>query len=512
MFVISDYIYLRKNSQYIFKAKEVLKRIFRAGSVGYIVGDSTRQLMLDIPVDCIEIFSILKKETVRKLLNDLELYDDSKNLVYLYDDAKISISFISSFNFDAEKFGEKYVVKDTENVSYTLINFLKDKDFTINTLAMGLDNAIIDVFKGKKDLRRKVIRSVYKKPLEQVENDPLVILRGLRLVSKLGFRIDKKTKKAFKKGAKKLKKVKQEEIVYLVRDILTGKYYKKAFKYLIKLNIYKYLKGYKYSLKRISDGYENINNFDYDLMLATNMIKHKKYMDTLASSAFDENALMRLVNLGISNPRGKYDALTLYSHTLVELIKANRINNSIGRSLLRTKQITKNYDELVIHKTCDLAFKGEDILKLVYEKTGVDYNGSPELVDLVDTIIYKVLNNELENTYEDIKQFVTYNMEDILHVKIDSSNIRKTKEGQTDDYEKYYEDDIASRNPEEDQLSLLQNELNDEIEMNIKRSGMLDGLSGKLRDSSYETLKKVYYDIIISKAKYERLRKDVQEN
>ena len=499
---------LEKNSKYIFKAKEVLKRIFRAGSVGYIVGDSTRQLMLDIPVDCVEIFSILKKESVRKLLEDFDLLDDSDILVYNSDGVKIAISFIKSFNYDAEKFGKKYLIKDIENVSFTLINYLKDKDFTINTIAMSHDNAIIDIFNGKKDLRKKIVRSVYIKPDEAVEDDPLVILRGIKLVSELGFKLDKKLKKAFKKGARKLKKVKQEDIIFLMRDILTSKYYKKAFKYLIKLNIYKYLKGYKYSLKRLNDGFDNINKLDYDRMLAINMIKHKKYMDTLALSAFDEVALMRLVNLGIANPKGKYDALTLYSYSLVELVKANQINHSIGRSRLRTKLITKAYDDLAIHKTCDLAFKGEDILKVVYERTGKDYNGSLELLDMVDAIIYKVINKELENNYEDIKQFVINSMESILHCEINRALIKKTVKGKTDDYEKFIEEQVETEDKDQE-IEKLKKDLENEIEQNIEKSGMLEGLSGKLKETSHETLRKVYYDIIISKAKYERLRSDV---
>lgn len=499
---------LEKNSQYIFKAKEVLKRITKAGSVGYIVGESVRKLMLDVPVECIELFTILKKESVRRLLVDLELLKDDNNLVYLFDGAKISISFISSYNFNAEKFSEKYILKQNENVSFTLINYLTKNDFTIDTMAMQADNAIIDVFKGQKDIKKKTIRSIYLKPQQQVENNPLIILKGLKLVSELGFKLEKATKKAFKAKARKLKQYKTEDISTLVKDILTGPYYKKAFKYLIKLGIYKYLKGYKYSLKRLKDGYDNINKLDYDKMLATNMIKHKKYMEALGGSAFDEAGLMRIVNLGVSNPRGDYDQLTLYSYTLVELVKANQINNSIGRSRLKTKEITRRYDELPIKKTCDLAFKGEDIIQLVYERTGKNYNGSPELTDMVDAIIYSVINYELPNTKEDIRQFVLNNIESILHCEINRNLIKKTDEGQTDNYEEFYQENINKTDDPDELIHRLKEDLENEIEQAIEKSGMLEGLTGKLRDSSYETLRKVYYDITISKGKYERLRKD----
>ena len=502
---------LERNSQYVFKAKEVLKKINREGSVGYIVGESTRKLMLDIPVDYIEIFSILKKESVRKLLFDLELLNDEKELLYRYDGVKIKISFINSLNYDAEKFNEKYILKDTENISFTLIEFLVNQDFTINSLAMASDNKIIDPFNAKKDLRRKRIKSIYRKPKEQVVSNPLVILKGLVLVSELGYKLDRKTRKAFKAKARALKKLTINDTAPLMRLILTGPYYKKAYKYLLKTKAYRFLKGFKYSIWRFKEGYDDINKFNYDLMLATNMIKHKKYMDTLASSAINEVNLMRLVNLAIANPKGKYDVLTLYSHTLVELVTANQINHKIGRSKLRTKQITSDYDALPIKKTCDLKFKGEDILKLVYERTGVDYNGSPELVNLVDEIIINVLNGTIKNDYNEIRQFVLNNMTSILHCTINRALIKKTDDGETDNYESYYQEQVNNQNASNsiDVIEKLKKELNDEIELSIKRSGMLDGLSGKLRESSYATLRKVYYDIIINKTKYERLRQQV---
>ena len=87
-----------------------------------------------------------------------------------------------------------------------------------------------------------------------------------------------------------------------------------------------------------------------------------------------------------------YDNLTLYSNTLNNLIKANRINHTLKRSKNRTKQITQRYNDLPIKKTCDLKFKGEDIIKLIQDKCGKNYSGGKELTDLVDEIIFNVIN------------------------------------------------------------------------------------------------------------------------
>lgn len=51
----------------------------------------------------------------------------------------------------------------------------------------------------------------------------------------------------------------------------------------------------------------------------------------------------------------------------------------------------------------------------------------------------------------------------------------------------------------------LKKELDEEIERKIKQSGLLEGLVGSHRESTYNTLKKVYYDVLVQNERYQRL-------
>jgi len=63
------------------------------------------------------------------------------------------------------------------------------RDFTINSLYMKLDNhTIIDPLNGKKDLKNKVIKLCSE---QSFDNDPLRMLRAIRLAGQLKFKIDK---------------------------------------------------------------------------------------------------------------------------------------------------------------------------------------------------------------------------------------------------------------------------------------------------------------------------------
>ena len=71
----------------------------------------------------------------------------------------------------------------------TLEDDLLRRDFTLNALAVDFDGNLIDLFEGKADLERKLLRT----PLPAAQtmmDDPLRILRALRFSITKGFDID----------------------------------------------------------------------------------------------------------------------------------------------------------------------------------------------------------------------------------------------------------------------------------------------------------------------------------
>jgi tRNA nucleotidyltransferase/poly(A) polymerase len=65
------------------------------------------------------------------------------------------------------------------------------RDFTVNALARRLEtDELVDPFNGREDIKQRVLRTVGPRSFEE---DPLRIVRGLRLVSQLGFEPDEQT-------------------------------------------------------------------------------------------------------------------------------------------------------------------------------------------------------------------------------------------------------------------------------------------------------------------------------
>lgn len=82
---------------------------------------------------------------------------------------------------------------DSVNYAATIGEDLSRRDFTINAIALDLnDGKIVDPYKGRKDIKKKIIRTVGN-PHERFMEDGLRPVRALRFAGKLGFCIEKKT-------------------------------------------------------------------------------------------------------------------------------------------------------------------------------------------------------------------------------------------------------------------------------------------------------------------------------
>jgi tRNA nucleotidyltransferase/poly(A) polymerase len=84
------------------------------------------------------------------------------------------------------------------------------RDFTVNAMALRLATGeLVDPFGGRDDLERRILRTVHP---ESFREDPLRILRGLRLVSQLGFTLAEETVAQMRAEAPGLRHVSGERI------------------------------------------------------------------------------------------------------------------------------------------------------------------------------------------------------------------------------------------------------------------------------------------------------------
>ncbi len=100
-----------------------------------------------------------------------------------------------------------------EEVSFTrqLSEDLRRRDFTINAMAYHPERGLVDLFGGREDLEKHVIRCVGDAE-ERFGEDALRMMRAVRFSAQLGFSIDQATKEAARSLASNLRLVSRERI------------------------------------------------------------------------------------------------------------------------------------------------------------------------------------------------------------------------------------------------------------------------------------------------------------
>lgn len=105
---------------------------------------------------------------------------------------------------------EQATVDFALQVGTSLITDLQRRDFTINAIAYNPHTKeIIDPFKGSADIEQRVIRMVSRQNLEE---DPLRLLRAYRQAAQLNFSLEPRTQQVIRQLAPRLQEVAAERV------------------------------------------------------------------------------------------------------------------------------------------------------------------------------------------------------------------------------------------------------------------------------------------------------------
>ncbi len=101
---------------------------------------------------------------------------------------------------------------------------LARRDFTANAIAVDVaTEEMSDPFGGEADIAQGILRAVGD-PDARFAEDPLRLLRAVRFVAQLGFRLEAETEAAVRRNAPSLARISQERILMELTKLLVGNY------------------------------------------------------------------------------------------------------------------------------------------------------------------------------------------------------------------------------------------------------------------------------------------------
>ena len=357
-------------------ALKVIKKINTYGYLAYLVGGYPRDLYIgresldyDIctnatPKELKEIFgeSILPSEqyvAVTLITQNIrfEITTFRKDIKYLNNRKPIEIEYIDN-----------------------LLDDLKRRDFTMNTMCIDSEGIIIDLLKGKDDIDNKLIKTVGNADLKIYE-DSLRILRAIRFATVLDFNLDNDLKEAIKKHKGLLKNLsyyrKKEEL----DKIFSSKNRLKGINLIKELELDKELE------------LSNLN----ELVPTTYLIGIWAQLGVLDKYSFNNAEKESIIKINelmekdILNYNNLYN-YGLYISTIVSEIKG-----------VDKKLVNERYNSLYIHNKTDIRIEAKEICGLLNKSPG------KFLKEIFNDLEYKLVNKLLENDKEVLKKYIQEN-------------------------------------------------------------------------------------------------------
>ncbi|MCE5196995.1 MAG: hypothetical protein LLG09_07710 [Negativicutes bacterium] len=183
--------------------KQILERLLAAGYDAYYVGGCVRDRLLGMTASDIDLATSAMPSQIAALFPDAKLNAVGKQYGVLLVDG----TEVATFR------GEAYLDPGKPLV-YAVSNFTADaarRDFTINAIAMDINENLLDPFGGRQDILNRQIRAVGKAK-RRFEEDPIRILRAVTFAARFDFSLEAETKAAMMQSADLLDGVAQERI------------------------------------------------------------------------------------------------------------------------------------------------------------------------------------------------------------------------------------------------------------------------------------------------------------
>jgi tRNA nucleotidyltransferase (CCA-adding enzyme) len=174
---------IKKIPDYIIK---VLEKIEKTGFEAYIVGGCVRDLLMDKKPNDWDITTSAKPEEILGIFPDGKYENQFGTVIipekYLGQEESVDNIEITTYRIESTYSDRRR--PDEVKFAKTLGEDLGRRDFTVNAMALGVKNKLIDLFDGEKDLNNRLIRAVGN-PEERFNEDALRMMRAVRFAAQL---------------------------------------------------------------------------------------------------------------------------------------------------------------------------------------------------------------------------------------------------------------------------------------------------------------------------------------
>ena len=308
------------------KIKDVLKKLEKNKFQAFLVGGCVRDLLTEVEPKDWDITTNATPEEIQKIFPDNFMNNKFG-----------TVTVLNNIEITPFRTETKYTDKrhpDKVKWAKTIEEDLSRRDFTINSIAIKIQNSkfkIIDLFNGKEDIKKGIVRAVGNAN-ERFNEDALRMMRAIRFATVLRFRIDKKTADAIKKNALWMQAISKERIRDELLKIIMADNASDGIEMLRDLGLLKYI------IPELEDGYGVAQSKHHTYDVYEHSILSLKYA---TQKKFSKEVRIASLLHDVGKPkskRGSGENATFYGH---EVVGAKMTTQILTRLRFTKKEIEK---------------------------------------------------------------------------------------------------------------------------------------------------------------------------
>ena len=385
------------------KALPVMKQLVDAGYEAYFVGGSVRDMLLHKPISDVDIATSATPHEVKEIFpHTVDVGIEHGTVMVIHHKEGYEVT-----TFRTEEGYEDFRHPDKVTFVRSLEEDLKRRDFTINALAIGIDDQLIDFFDGIGDIERQCIRCVGDAK-ERFNEDALRMFRAVRFVGQLGFQIEEKTKNAISLLKMNLSKVAVERMKVEFEKMIQSSHRKEAMQLFVETGLYQACPLFdgkdKILLKLAEFPLKEMSVLQAWILFVDELNLSDKEVTHLLKSWKSSNEQIRDVLVGYRTYRERkeeeWNFFLAYACPYEVACEVEQLLIAQGESE-SLRDLEGTYETLPIRSMNDIQLNGHDIIRILQlEKKG------PIIGQVLQMIEKLILEQNIQNDSEILEAFV----------------------------------------------------------------------------------------------------------
>lgn len=380
------------------EANTILDTLQKNGFEAYYVGGSVRDYLMDVSIGDIDITTNALPEDIQNIFpRTIDVGVEHGTVIVVINKTPFEVT-----TYRTETTYSDYRRPDSVSFTTSIKEDLARRDFTMNAVAMDRMFKIYDPYNGQLSIKNKEIVTVGD-PYERFNEDALRMLRAIRFVSQLDFKLNESTFNGIVKLASNVQYISVERIVQELKKLYSGVNVSHAKSLLIHSKILKFIPYYK-KLNIDDIKKTNVHSLINEIIIQQILNENNHFKNELKLSNDEKNNIKN--SLSFYNDLGENESPIILAYNYNEHIILN-LKNIISDNNFLNQQYLNQIDDILLEKSRltikskkDLAVNGNDLMKTL------NRHGGPWLKEVLSEIERNVLFNKLDNNYETIIEWV----------------------------------------------------------------------------------------------------------